>query len=83
MGPTTERQDIRSDVSGFILIEVISILSVLMIISLIAVLSVRGIVAKAESDVCEVNRLEVERMYEAQLDLNEIEHSDTVFEQYI
>lgn len=60
-----------------------AVLTIIGILSAIAVLSVTGIIEKSKEDVCDVNTLRVERMYEMHLTLNSIEHSDVVFTQHL
>jgi prepilin-type N-terminal cleavage/methylation domain-containing protein len=67
---------------GFTLIEVITVVAILGVISGIAVLSVMGIIEKSRRDVCNVNVIQFERMYESFLDLEGIEHSNIIFAQY-
>lgn len=45
--------------------------------------SVIGYVYKAEKEVCKVNCLQLEQMYETYLVLEGIDHSDSVFNSYI
>jgi Tfp pilus assembly protein PilE len=60
--------------------EVIVVDAVLGVISGIAVLSVMGIIEKSRRDVCYVNVIQFERMYESYLDLESIEHSNIIFD---
>lgn len=68
---------------GFTLIEVMAVITIIGILAAIAVLSVTGIIEKSKEDVCDVNTLRVEKMYEMQLTLNSIEHSDVIFSQHL
>ena len=42
-----------------------------------------GYTERAKEGVCKENRLELERMYETYLILEDIEHSEDVFQQYL
>lgn len=68
---------------GLTLIELMAVITIIGILAAIAVLSVTGIIEKSKEDVCGVNALRVERMYEMHLTLNSIEHSDVVFTQHL
>ncbi|WP_228027520.1 type IV pilin protein [Bacillus fonticola] len=68
---------------GFTLIEVMAVLTILGILTAIAVPSLLGVIEKAERDVCRVNVLQLERLYERYLVLEGIEHTDVVFDQYL
>ncbi|WP_191560016.1 type II secretion system protein [Metabacillus idriensis] len=67
----------------FTLLEVIVIFTILGILTGIAVLLVIGLKEKAEQDVCYVNRIEVERMYETYLSVENIYHTEGVSVQYL
>jgi Tfp pilus assembly protein PilE len=60
-----------------------AVVVILGILAGIAVPSVIGVIEKSKKDVCDVNVLQLERMYETYLDLESIEHSDVVFVQYL
>jgi prepilin-type N-terminal cleavage/methylation domain-containing protein len=72
----------RINSKGFTLVEVMVVIIVLGIVAGIAVLSVTGTIEKSRKDVCDVNVLQMKRMYETYLDLESMEHSDVVFNQY-
>ncbi|GGM32017.1 hypothetical protein GCM10011351_17740 [Paraliobacillus quinghaiensis] len=69
--------------AGFTLIEVLSVLVILGVIAAIAVPSVYGIIENSKREVCYVNQAEIERMYEDYLVLEELEHSDQRFTNYL
>ncbi|GLB58988.1 type II secretion system protein [Cytobacillus sp. NCCP-133] len=71
------------DIKGFTLVEVIVVIAILGIIATIAMPSVLGIIETSKVDVCHVNVSEVERHYEAYLELESVEHSNAVFVQYL
>ena len=73
----------RFQSDGFTLIEVMAVIVILGILAGIAVPSVIGAMEKAKQEVCNVNVLELERMYKTYLALECIEHSDLVFNQYL
>ncbi|WP_227938625.1 prepilin-type N-terminal cleavage/methylation domain-containing protein [Alkalihalobacillus deserti] len=68
---------------GLTLIEVLLVVLILGILAAIVVPTFFGLVEKAEQDVCDVNVIQLERMYESYLVLENIDHSDVVFTQYL
>ncbi|MED4600752.1 prepilin-type N-terminal cleavage/methylation domain-containing protein [Paenibacillus validus] len=68
---------------GFTLIEVIAVVAILGILAGITILSITGIIEKSRRDVCNVNVLQLERVYEAYLELKDVEHSHVIFAQYL
>ncbi|WP_052144895.1 prepilin-type N-terminal cleavage/methylation domain-containing protein [Halalkalibacter okhensis] len=73
----------RFEEKGLTLLEVLVVVVIVGIISAIAVPSVLGIIDKAEQDVCDVNAFQLERMYETFLALEDIDHSESAFTQYM
>jgi prepilin-type N-terminal cleavage/methylation domain-containing protein len=69
--------------NGFTLVEMIVVMSIIGILGAIAVPSFIGYTEKAKEEVCRVNCLQVERMYEGYLMLENNEHSDEIFNQYM
>lgn len=67
---------------GLTLVEVQIVLVILGILAAIAVANVIGLIENAKEDVCEVNRLELERMYLMHVGLESKVHSTIVFEEY-
>lgn len=70
-------------ISGFTLIEVIVVIAILGILTGIAVPRFSGYVQKAKQAVCESNIGTVERFYVVKLEMDELEHSDFVFDAFL
>jgi len=68
---------------GFTLIELIVVIAILGIIAALAVLKLTGFKSMAEERVCDANRKSAERMYSAFLVDNDINHEDSVFNQFL
>lgn len=60
-----------------------AVLTILGILMAIAVPFLLDVIEKAERDVCRVNVLQLERLYERYLVLEGIEQTDVVFDQYL
>jgi prepilin-type N-terminal cleavage/methylation domain-containing protein len=73
--------DKKSD--GFTLIELIVVIAILGILVAVAVPRVAGFRSMAEESVCATNRKTVERLYTAFLIENDIDHMDSVFNQFV
>lgn len=71
------------DKNGFTIIEMIVVISIIAIIGAIAIPSFIGYTEKAKKEVCKVNCLQLERMYETYLTMEELEHSEVLFTQYL
>ena len=69
--------------NGVTLIEVIVVVVIMAILTAIAVPSVMGYIETAKADVCDANRVQLERTYETYLIVNNLDHSDAVFEQHL
>jgi prepilin-type N-terminal cleavage/methylation domain-containing protein len=68
---------------GFTLIEVIVVIAILGILAGIAVPRFSGYVQQAKQAVCESNLGTVERFYGAKLEMDDLEHSDLIFEDFL
>jgi prepilin-type N-terminal cleavage/methylation domain-containing protein len=68
---------------GFTLVELIVVIAILGIIAAVTVPRLIGFKSKAEESVCAANRKSVERMYSAFLVENDINHEDSVFNQFL
>jgi len=68
---------------GFTLVELIIVIAILGIIAAIAVPRIAGFKSMAEESVCAANRETVERMYLAFLVEKDIEHEDSIFNQFL
>lgn len=58
-------------------------IAIISILASIAIPSYFSYVKKAKETVCNANCMQIERMYEAHLKLENIEHTDLVFEQFL
>lgn len=68
---------------GFTLIELLAVIVILSILMSIAVVSVFGIAERTEKDVCEANRLELERNYRVHLIVESKVHTVTAFNEFL
>ncbi|WZL73669.1 prepilin-type N-terminal cleavage/methylation domain-containing protein [Clostridiaceae bacterium 35-E11] len=68
---------------GFTLVELIIVIAILGIIAAIAVPRFTGFKSMAEERVCGANRKTVQRMYSAFLVENDIDHEDSIFNQFL
>ncbi|MCA1031307.1 prepilin-type N-terminal cleavage/methylation domain-containing protein [Bacillus timonensis] len=83
MKPANDNRRIRIEEDGFTLVEVLGVLVVAGILVGIAVPSVLGLIEKTRRDVCDLNRIELEKGYESFLEREEIESSEATFIQFI
>jgi prepilin-type N-terminal cleavage/methylation domain-containing protein len=68
--------------NGFTLIEVLAVLVILSTLAVIAVPSYVGYIENNEKEVCYANSIELEKMYNGYLYLEDVVHSDSSISQY-
>jgi prepilin-type N-terminal cleavage/methylation domain-containing protein len=68
---------------GYTLIEVLVTKVILGILAVIAVPSVKGLVDKTRKEICLANRMQVRSYYLTYIQLEEIQDSPVVFEEYL
>jgi prepilin-type N-terminal cleavage/methylation domain-containing protein len=68
---------------GFTLIELVVVIAILGILAAVAVPRLAGFRSKAEENVCTANRKTVERLYATYLLENELDHEDSIFNQFL
>ena len=78
-----KEMEIEKVTRGYTLIEVIVVIAILGILAGIAVPRFSGYVLQAKKAVCESNLGTVERFYVAKLEMDELEHSDLIFEAFL
>ncbi len=69
--------------NGFTLIELIVVMGILGIVAAVAVSRLIGFKSKAKDGVCTANQKTVERMYSAYLLENDMDYSDSIFNQFL
>lgn len=68
---------------GFTLIELIVVIAIFGILASVAVPRLGGFRSKAEESLCAANRETVERMYSAHLVEKDIDHEESIFDQFV
>lgn len=76
-------KDSKLDNKGFTLVEAIVMIAFLGILAGITVPKLLSIKEKTEKEVCKVNCLQVEKIYHAYLIMQDIEHTEAVFEKFL
>lgn len=75
--------EIKGKQDGWTLVEVLAVLLIVGIIASIILPMYLVRVEKARADVCEVNRKEVERLYEIDRGIHSVEHMDVRFDDFL
>lgn len=65
------------------MVELLAVIVILAVITTIAVPVVASIIENSRVKVCNLNALEIERMYEDYLSIEGVDHSDVLFAQYV
>lgn len=68
---------------GFTLVELMVVIAIMAILAMVAIPSFVAHTERARKQVCNTNSLQLERMYDIYLILEDIDHTDTVFVQYL
>lgn len=68
---------------GFTLVELLAVIVILGIVFSLAVISLGSTKEKAEADVCAANRVEVEKQYRSHLALEDMDHSNAMFNKFL
>jgi len=69
--------------SGFSLVELIVVIAIIAILALLEFPYFVGYIEMAKKEVCNANCLQIEKMYETYLVMEELEHSDVIFTEYL
>ena len=69
--------------NGFSLVELIVVIAIIAILASVTVPYFICYIEMAKKEVCNANCLQVERMYETYLVMEELEHSDVIFIEYL
>lgn len=77
-----EKKSIYKNSYGYTLIELIIVLAILGTIVAVAVPTLAGFRSRAEENICVANLKTVERMYTAFLVENNVDHEDSIFDQF-
>ncbi|WZL73664.1 hypothetical protein QBE52_02710 [Clostridiaceae bacterium 35-E11] len=65
------------------MIELIVVIAIMAILGIIAIPSFKGYIERVKKKVCNTNCMELEKVYEAYLILEDIDHIEGVFNQYL
>lgn len=80
---TTRNVDRKNNNSGFTLVEIIVVIAIMSILFSVIVPSFIGYVERAKEQVCNANSLQLERMYNLHLMMEDTEHTEVLFTQYL
>lgn len=80
---TNRNRDGKVYNNGFALIELLLVIAMLGILSAVAIPSFLGYIERAKQQVCHANTINIERMYYTHLFMENIEHTEVVFTQYL
>jgi prepilin-type N-terminal cleavage/methylation domain-containing protein len=83
MCTASENNDRKIHNKGFTLVELIVVIAITAILATVAAPSFVAYTERAKEQVCNTNCLQLERMYDAYLILEDIEHIDFMFVQYL
>lgn len=83
MCTTSEKKDANVHNKGFTLVELMVVIAIMAILAAVAVPSFVAYTEKAKEQVCNINSLQFERVYDTYLTLKDIDHTDAVFVQYL
>nr|WP_307990888.1 type II secretion system protein [uncultured Niameybacter sp.] len=73
----------RKRTRGFTLMEVVIVMGIIAVLGAMVGIACRGYVNRARERVCEVNCIECERVYESNLILENKQHEEITFTQYM
>lgn len=73
---------IKINNKGLTLVELLVVIVITCILLVIAVPSINGIIEATEKKACEESRLQLERIYETHLVTEDIDHSETFFQDF-
>ncbi|MFY3790524.1 prepilin-type N-terminal cleavage/methylation domain-containing protein [Ureibacillus sp. MALMAid1270] len=68
---------------GLTLIELLAVIVILSIIILLAIPSISAIMDKMNAEVCNYNRMELEKSYELHLTVESLEHQEILFMEHL
>lgn len=74
---------IKKSAKGVTLIEGVVVMAVVATLAMIIIPACVGYINKAKERVCETNCLQIERMYQAHLELENREHNDIEFSSFL